>query len=395
MTRRPTILVWHPGSPYATGDVARGLVVGLRAHGARVVEYHQSGRFAESSRYLADLTKRRRKAGVPLPAVPTYREIARHASAGILETAFRCDPDWVIAVNGGYQDPTFLTYLRRLWPVALLATEAPYQVAGELHLARHVDHVFTNERSTVGLYRLVNPSTSYLPAAWDPQVHGPAAERKRAALIGDTVPSHDVVFCGTAFEERIAWLEAIDWTGIDVGIYGDFRRHVGSRSRLRPFLRGGTTIPNAGAAALYSRARVGLNLHRSAVDLVRDSVHVRRAESANPRAYELAACGVAVVSDYRPEVAELYGAAGAPYVCRTPDEMGAAVRRLLADDGRRVAWAAAAHAAVSQESWIERSATVLETLMGGVEHAGVNGGAALATDPIGERDRVGVGDVAP
>jgi hypothetical protein len=45
------------------------------------------------------------------------------------------------------------------------------------------------------------------------------ALRRPAKHLGD-LPSHDVVFVGSGFPERITWFNAIDWTGIDLGLYG-------------------------------------------------------------------------------------------------------------------------------------------------------------------------------
>src|SRR4030095_14464235 len=61
------------------------------------------------------------------------------------------------------------------------------------------------------------------------------------------------------------------------------------------------------AAGLYRRARIGLNLHRSSKRYGRGAERVAHAESANPRTYELAACGLFQVSDVRLEIYELFG----------------------------------------------------------------------------------------
>jgi glycosyltransferase involved in cell wall biosynthesis len=125
----------------------------------------------------------------------------------------------------------------------------------------------------------------------------------------------------------------MDWTGIDLGLYGAWNV-LGSRSPLRRFVRS-QEIDNDRAAALYRKAKVGLSLFRQSVGFGKGTPKVTTAESLNPRLLELAACGVPLVSEWRPEVEEVFGATVPTF--RTGDHRGAtaALRGLLADDGAR------------------------------------------------------------
>jgi spore maturation protein CgeB len=115
-----------------------------------------------------------------------------------------------------------------------------------------------------------------------------------------------VVFVGSGFQERVDLLSAIDWTGIDFGLYGAWRG-VGPRHRLRQHLKG-QEVDNAVAAALYRKARIGLNLFRSSVGHAgKHAARMHGAASLNPRLLELAACGAFTVSEWRPEVGEVFG----------------------------------------------------------------------------------------
>ena len=118
------------------------------------------------------------------------------------------------------------------------------------------------------------------------------------------MPAHDIVFVGTYFQERIEILSAVDWAGIDLGLYGECSP-IPSRSKLRQYIAGGVT-DNATTAALYRRAKIGLNLHRQSKGFGRAAPRITHAESLNPRAYELAASGCFQISDYRPEVEEKF-----------------------------------------------------------------------------------------
>ncbi len=176
--------------------------------------------------------------------------------------------------------------------VVVLFTESPYDQAKELAVARLVDGGWTNERSALPAFQAAN-ALERLSAAWLEPDDAPARPTAR----DETVAAHDVVFVGTAFRERVAWLSAIDWTGIDLGLYGSWEA-LGSRHPLRQCVRG-AQVSNARTAALYRRAKIGLNLYRTSEGWGRHAPAIAHAESLNPRAYELAACGVFSLSTYR------------------------------------------------------------------------------------------------
>ena len=113
---------------------------------------------------------------------------------------------------------------------------------------------------------------------------------------GGPVLAHDVVFVGTGFDSRVALLSAVDWSGIDLGLYGAWGE-VGQGHPLAPSLHPGL-VDNARAGALYRKARIGLNLYRATGGPV--------AESLNPRAYELAADGVFTIAQPRAEQTERF-----------------------------------------------------------------------------------------
>jgi hypothetical protein len=228
------------------------------------------------------------------------------------------------------------------YPVYVLFTESPYELAHELDVARVVDGCWTNERTCVPALRAVQPNSGYVPHGWHPERHRVGVQP------GDTdFPAHDVVFVGTAFPERIAWLEAVDWTGINLGLYGNWEM-LPSRHRLRQYVVA-KRITNRASAALYRRATIGLNLYRDT------PAGLPAAESLNPRAYELAACGVCSVSTDRAEVRETFGS-----FMPAPSE--AILRELLGDVERREAIRRALPSMVAHASWVERAQIILGDL---------------------------------
>lgn len=344
-------LIWWPGAPYATHEVAAGLAFGLEAHGVRVEHYATNAHVEASGRYLNLLWK---ECGKPAQK-PNDVDVLYHAACGVLERAHRTNCEWILVVSGMFQHPDVILWLRRAgFKVALVCTESPYDLAGELAMARLVNHVFTNERTTVPAFETVTRSVSVVRHAWHPEAHRPDL----GVEVTD-VPAHDVVFVGTGFIERVQLLERVNWDGIDFGLYGNWAL-VSRRSPLRKHIKG-REIKNAAVAALYRRAKVGINLHRTSQRYSKDTLHVARAESLNPRAYELAACGLFFVSDYRAEVPEVF--AGAVPTFRTAEELESLIRTwMVATESTRVDRAADIHRAVHNDSWIDRAREVITHL---------------------------------
>ena len=347
------VLLVESGAAWGTAEVEAGLVAGLTAHGVELLRYRLDARLARAKRFL-DAEWRRQ--GRPA-ARPTSGDLIYHASTGALVMALREQVDVVLVVAAILFSPDVLILMRRAGlPVTLLLTEAPYDLPRELEYAGYTSGCWTSERSVLAQLREAAPRAGYLPHGWTPGLHSPVA-----TALDATVPAHDVVIVGTGFADRIAWLEAIDWTGIDLGLYGHWRRFLAPRSKLRRFVRGEVT-GNTTAAALYRRATVGINLYRMRSGLTHEGPALV-GESCNPRAYEMAACGLPHVSTFRPEVAEVFG--DAVPIVTAPEEGAAAVRALLAETpAARADRVAALAAAVRGASWIDRAALVLADLQG-------------------------------
>lgn len=340
------LLLIHPGASSSTSDVADGLSYGLEHHGVELVRYRLDQRIDRSHRWLM-YNWRRTKHTHPEMGRPTTADVFYQAGTDALAMALRHQVDCVLIVSAMFLHPDVIILMKRAGlRVVVLFTESPYDQDRELTIAKLVDGCWTGERTSVDAFAAVTQA-GYLPHAWHPERHF-----EGRAPVDYDVPAHDVVFVGTGFPERIAWLTAIDWTGIDLGLYGNWQ-HLGSRHPLRAHVRDGV-VDNARAAALYRRAKIGLNLYRNATG----------AESLNPRAYELARCGAFTLSTYRAESAEVFGA----LVPTFTDAAGAlaAIRQWLDDPHGRARAQAALPACVASASWTNRAKTVigdLETLL--------------------------------
>lgn len=344
------LLVIQPGASNSTQDVFVGLTHALERQGHEVIPYLLDKRIDSMGAWLR---WQWRKAGKPDPR-PTPADILYLAGTPIFERALRTLPDWVIVISAMYVHPDVLIMLKRLGvPVAYVFTESPYDLEQELKVAPFAHVVFTNERSCVDAFREVNEHSYYLPHAYDPERHYPIN------LVSDQVRSHDVCFVGTGFQERIDLLAAVDWSGIDLGLYGTWNL-LGSRSSLRRFVHSKDPIPNSLAHQLYCRAKVGLNLYRTSKGFGRHAERIQRAESLNPRAYELAAAGVFQVSDWRSEMLEVFRGNVAAF--GSPFELGRVIRDALANDVWRETYSANAREAVKAHTFDARASLLVETL---------------------------------
>ena len=348
----PKVLLVHPGASWSIADLHRGVRKALERQNIEIVDYAMDGRIAHSTEFLRHVWKVGQQQGKrqdpPGPADYIY-----HASLGIIERALRHYVDWVLIISGMYVHGDVLGLLRRAGlRTAVILTETPYANDYEHVIASAADVVWTNERSGIQEFAGLCHEIHYYQHAYDPEVHKPSID------IEPNIASHDVVFVGTGFVERVNLLRAVDWDGIDLGLYGAWEL-LGSRNRLRRYVCGGVT-PNEITAQLYRQAKIGLNLHRTSIGFGRDVKHISGAESMNPRCYELAATGTFFITDARAEVGEVFGDAVPTF--DTPQQLEELIRYWLAHDEERRLVAASLPGLVSSHTFDNRVEQILDVL---------------------------------
>jgi glycosyltransferase involved in cell wall biosynthesis len=357
------IVVVHPGASMSTSDVWSGLTAALRDRGHDLYDYALDARIERSGAWLnycwAKGGKKLDKPGPP--------DILYHAGEELVARTLRVMPDVVLVVSGMYLHPDALVLLKRAGiKTAVLFTESPYDDERQVRLLPHVDIAWTNERlSAVGKMR-------YLPHAFNREVH----QANVAVPYG--VKHHGVLFIGTCFQERIDLLSKVDWDGIDLALYGNWADHLGSRHRLRKYIRG-EYVDNTVAAALYRKADIGLNLYRTSKGFGKDAPRITRAESLNPRAYELAATGCFTVSNHRAEVAEVFGDLVPMF--ERPEELRPLLEKWLKDDRGRARAREALPNAVAGHTWHDRAAQLESDLQG----AGIGASHAVQLSGVGRQ----------
>lgn len=345
------VLLLHPGAGWSTADVESGLRYGLEQHGVDVIRYRLDRRLG-MTKFAMNMAWRQAKKHRPDLPKPTHGEVMYEAAWPVIEPAVRLGVDAIIIVSGMFVPLDAVKWLKKAGQnVFVLFTETPYDTEQELLWAAEVDGCWTHERASLPQFRSVNPRSGYLPHGFHPLRHTPGVRESEA-----NVPSHDVVFVGSGFPERIQWFNSIDWSGIDLGLYGSWKG-LGLDRRLKQFVRS-EPINNEYASALYRKSKIGLNLYRTRG--MRRLPLTVVPESLSPRAYELAACGVFHLSENRAEVREVFGDLVPTF--SNPREAETLIRRWLADDAGRAEIAAQLPACVAGHSWVERSTRVIGDL---------------------------------
>jgi len=342
------LLLLHPGATWAIADVEAGLRHGLTVHGVDIVRYRLDTRLMRSRKWLHANWRLARKTN-PTIQKPTDADMVYHAGEGALAMALRHQVDAVLVVSSMLLHPDVIILMKRAGlRVFVLFTESPYDMEQEAKIAPLVDGCWTNERTVLEDFRKLNHNTWYLPHAWHPDRHHPHVDASHVA-------AHDVVFVGTGFHERAKWFNAVDWTGIDLGLYGSWD-DVGLSPALEDRVMA-DAVDNPATAGLYRRAKIGLNLYRTSKGWGKLAPQIHTAESLNPRAYELAACGVFHLSDARAEVAEVFG--DLVPIFTSPEDASRLIRQWLSDDVGRARIAAQLPACVAESSWVQRAACVI------------------------------------
>jgi len=327
------VLLVHPGFDFSVSDVFVGWREGLTQAGAAVRPYDLSQRltFYASAQFDGE------------PAL-THEQAVTLAAEGILSTAWRAQPDVVVIVTGMFVPTSVLDALRAGGTrVVLIHTESPYEDDAQLERAVHADLNVLNDPTNVDVFA-EHCRAYYQPHAWRPGFHdvGQPDEQLRA----------DVTFVGTGFPSRIALLEQIDWSGIELNLAGQWGG-LDDQSPLRKHLVHDIDecCPQELTARLYASAGMSMNLYRREAN----RPELVDGWAMGPREVELAAAGVFFAREPRPEGDALF-----PMLptFTGADELADIVRWSIAHPGPRAEAAAQARAAVADRTF-HRSATRL------------------------------------
>jgi spore maturation protein CgeB len=309
-------LVWASAS-FSVRDVTTGFRGALLRAGHEVRDYRLDNRLELMARAFPDELRQQ-------------SELSRMATENVLAEATYHQADLVLVISGLLFHEVGLWLLQKYRiPTAVVLTESPYcDDVQQQWVEKYPDvAVFTQERTSAARH-----GWHYLPLAYDPEVHRPV----------DPDPDErcDVLFVGTGWPERQRLLEAVDWAGIDLKIRGLFPDMTDASPIAKYYLPG--CVANRELPAAYAAAKIAINPYRQG----------EGAESLNPRAYELAACGVFQISDARAESADIFRDAIPTY--RDAADLARIIRFYLAHPKLRQECAARALAAVKVHTFDQR-----------------------------------------
>lgn len=187
----------------------------------------------------------------------------------------------------------------------------PFQFERAAAILPGYDFAFSNARGSLDAYAARGiRNVHFLPTACEPGVHRPLPPR---------APLCDISFAGDWSAMREQMIGALVAGGVDLRIFGPWRRKLAGDSPLRPRLEHGFFTPQR-MAEIFAACRATLNIHtwRGKFDY-----------GLNPRVFEAAACGTPQLVDWKRELDELFDEdeRAAMLVYRGDDELLTLCRR--------------------------------------------------------------------
>lgn len=327
----------HPGPAFSVADVATGWEKALRSLGVSVAPFHTGDAMTYHEKAL-------RLSGVDEDDLG--QRSATMAAANLRQLCFDWWPDVVIVVSAFFVPPeTYRMLQGRGMKVAVILTESPYEDDNQVPIAEHADLAVVNDPTNLDRFP---DGTLYLPHAYDPDLHRPGPVSPDAAS--------DFCFVGTGYPERIKFLEAVDFDGIDVALAGNWAE-LGDQSPLVKYVAHDlhACCPNDETVRLYQSTKASANIYRTSS---------QRPELADgwamgPREVELAACGTFFFTQDRGENRDVL-----PMLPRfeTPDDLSDQLRWWLARPDERHDVAQQARAAVADRTFTANANRLLAAL---------------------------------
>lgn len=311
--RNKTVALISGAQPTSVYDVWKGYGHALRMLGFNVVEIPYHLLFKQWNEYSRFFGVVRGDKNFTFDS----KSVLSSASLNLVLEVLASNPDYVVVIDGVNIHKSAWEWFNRLgFPPYVVSTECPYQDKTIGMLREYAKVIFAND-----LYSSKALDMLYLPTGYNSNINYPIA-------VPESV-QHDVVFVGSGFPERIKFLEGVDWTDIDFEFFGHYP--IAQDSYLAKYYKD-AQIPNELATVYYNGARINLNLNRTSFDYTSES-YINVAKSLSPRAYEIAACGGFMLSEYREELDVLFGELVPTFT--TPEQLNALIHYWLAPERKK------------------------------------------------------------
>jgi glycosyltransferase involved in cell wall biosynthesis len=272
-----------------------------------------------------------------------FPRLDEHAQSRIARAALDQDCEIVINVDQRLM-PSAVSQLRRNGAkVALWFPDALLNMGRQLMLLASYDAIFFKEPHLVDrLQAMLDLPLFYLPQACHSRWHRPFVP-------AGTDPY--LVIAGNMYPSRIRLLERLLAKGIPLKLYGPgFPRWVGPTPLRQAHV--GRCVFREEKAQTFRAAAAVLN-----------TMHPAEIYGVNSRLFEAAGCGAAVLTEFRPGVAELFTVGDEVMPFNDFDELVSQATRLLSESGlTQQVGDAAARRAHKDHTYERRLTTILEIL---------------------------------
>ena len=334
-------LVVNPGPNFSVADVARGWARGLADLGVQV-------RTFELDKLLDYFAYAYTDRNGEIVKAHTETEAIQLAAGQIKAACYDWWPDLVIVVSGFFMYPQLVDIMRdRHRHVVLLCTESPYEDEAQLQKAAWYDGVVLNDPTNLDAFAEVCDGPAlYAPHAYDPAVHYRAPAKRHA----------DVSWIGTCYPSRTAFLEQVDWSGLDVSFGGNFKDAPESLLRFVSH-EPEECVDNDVTAEVYRGSLASFNIYRTETNgQLSDSAD---GWAMGPREVEMARCGLWFARQSRPESDEVF-----PMLptFSDPQELGDQLRWAIANPEARMMAVERAFAAVEDRTFPNNARALLQAL---------------------------------
>lgn len=294
------LLIGH-GALFSTYDIYNYYKLALKkcVESVKTFPYHDAldyhARAIKSDKYLS------------LTEAQIGRQTVMSASRDIITEIMLYEPSIVLFVSGLMIPPIIAKAVYHLrnqliqearYKIGYIFTESPYQDMDQEPYIDLCDFCFMNDALSVEKY---NPNKDkyidFLPHSYSPETHYISEKEEKTT---------DVIFCGTLYPNRMALFSAVDWSGIDIMLYGAIGIYENSDVpvNIRNIIMG-NNLDNSVLAEHYRHSKLSINAHRQTRNI--DDHTIIAGNGMNPRIRESIMCGCLPITDYRQEIKDVFG----------------------------------------------------------------------------------------
>jgi spore maturation protein CgeB len=264
---------------------------------------------------------KQRQSRLPPFAIAADKLQRAWANNGLIYTASRLNPDLILILKGEEITPATLTRLKQNSKIVNWNPDNPLNALNAtpdlIKAIPFYDHCYIWGKFLLpDLKRLGAQRTSYLPFAYDPELHQPRTlnnnEMKKL--------SSDLIFAGTHESPRV---EALNYLAdFNLAIWGNHWNRLPHDHPLRKFWRGDAHGDQL--SRVYSASRVALNFIRE-----------QNGSAHNMRTFEAPTCGIMLLTTRTQEQVELFGEDDGAAFFSSHDELRDKARYYLAHEEQR------------------------------------------------------------